>query len=62
MTKFSKQDFIKSHKLKLQSFAFIGILALPFLLYLAAQSQSEVAVTLLLGLMTLLMLAIIVVS
>lgn len=56
------QRFIKKHKFTLQTFAFVALLILPFFLYVAAQAQLEAIVIILLGLMTLIMLALSVIS
>lgn len=52
----------KQAKFRLQGFALVAMLILPFFLYLAAQAQLQVVVTILLGLMAVVMVAIILVS
>ena len=54
-----KQTFIKQHKSSIQIACFLVIVALPFFLYLSAQSNQNIVVYFLLGLMALTMLLII---
>lgn len=58
----NEQKFLKRHKSKLQTLAFAAILVLPFLLYMAAQAQHPLAVSVLVGLMAVVMLAIALIS
>lgn len=57
-----KHDLVKRHKFKLEILAFGVMLVVPFLLYTAAQAQSNVVASALLGLMAITMIALVVVS
>ena len=53
------RSFIKRQGFKLQVLAFVAMLALPFLLYFAAQAGDGFTVKALVGLMALIMLAVV---
>lgn len=54
--------WLKEHKTLLQGLALMMILALPFLLYVAAQANQQLLMGLGTGLMTLVMIALIILS
>jgi hypothetical protein len=58
----NKQTFIEQHKGSFQTVSFLIIIILPFLLYLSAQANQNIVVSILLGLMALTMLLIILMS
>ena len=58
----SNKTVINQHKDELQGLALLAIMALPFLLYVAAQNKQGVFVDVLLGLLALIMLGVMFVS
>ena len=53
------RNFVERHRFKMQSFAFVAMLVLPFLLYFAAQAGDGFTVKALVGLMALVMLVVV---